>query len=871
MYLCATIGVFFSESLFSQWKEDDNYFVSTKVCDEVENKIKSHNLVIVSGHSGSGKSAIIQHIALKYREKGWNVKPLSGVQELINTLEQGKMIKKKILLVLNDPFGKEFFDEIVYNSWITHDHVLKSSFETIKLVMSCRASVLSEYRLKRLIKEAGIVQVDIGKNKLTEPEKKQMLDKYKSETNLSESEIDEIVQTEAYFPLLCKLYFRYKENQQHGIKFFREPENVVKEEIRNYKTTNKERYCALVLLVLFDNNLCVDNLTENKQNKQKYKHAQELCGINNLAPCNIGDSLESMNDFFVREIDGTYQFYHDFIMEATTFVFGTDYPKDTIEYGKIGFLRRRVRFKNCDEEKNSFTIYLNDTYIDKLGERLFNEILGVDLLEVVLNPCLKNKGVYEVFERRIEKDPEKLHQFLEKKIIKAEKQKTSQAISKSFLTDITFLSLEEKISPLFALITFCHTEVSLHCLQSLEDKQDVFMNSCLFSAVCCNGSIDLLNIFSKKIDKFLNEKWGSLYPIHIASAFLNHEILRQLLDFKVDANLRTDDEDGCTPLILAAANENEENRRKQKKTIDLLLQNAADINAYSRSRITPVSVACKNGNQSIVKILLKHGSIINYIDKMDGSNPLYTACQEGHTSIIKLLLKYGADINLCDEEGAGLLYIACQKGHDSTVEGLLNNGANKNLCTENGISPLHIACQEGNCSTVQLLLSNGADISVCMKNGKSPLHTASAGDHFEIVEILITQGANIDICQNDGKSPLYTACENGHERIVNLLLRHKAKVDICTKNGESPLYVASTYGYHTIVKDLLTNGANINVCQIDGESPLYAACVNGYQKIVELLLSRGANKNICKKNDQSPLVAAQQNGHDVIVKLLRKN
>lgn len=862
---------FSTESLFNQWKEDDKYFFSSKVCDEVENEIKSHNLVIVSGHSGSGKSAIIQHIALKYRGEGWNVKPLSGVQELINTVVQGKRVKEKTLLVLNDPFGKESFDEIVYCSWITYDHALKSCFETIKLLMSCRASVLSEYRLQRLINERGIVQVDIGKHKLTKYEKIQVLHKYKSDTNLSEGEIDEIVQAEAYFPLLCKLYFRYKENQQHGTNFFKEPGNVVMEEIRNYKNSNKEAYCALVLLVLFDNNLCVDNLTGNNLSKKIYKNAQNMCGINNLAPCKIGDSLKSMKGFFVREIDGTYQFFHDFIMEATTFVFGTDYPKETIEYGNIGFLRRRVRLQNCDEEKKSFTIYLNDSYTDKLGERLFNDILGVDFLEVVLNPCLKNKKVYEVFVRGIDKHPEKLHQFLEKKMIKAEKQNTSQTIRKSFLTNITFLSLEKKMSPLFALITLCHTEVSLHCLQYLEKKQDILINSCLFSAVCCSGSIDLLNIFSGKIDKFLNEKWGSLYPIHIASAFLNHEILRQLLAFKVDPNLVTDDDDRCTPLILAAANQKEENRCKQQKTIDLLLNNGADINAYSRSAITPVSVACRNGNESIVEYLLQRGSIINYWISMDGPNPLYIACQEGHTTIIKLLLKYDGNINFCDEEGASLLYIACQKGHDSTVKVLMNNGANINLCTENGISPLNIACQEGNHITVQLLLSNGADINLCMKNGKSPLHTASAVDHYDIVETLITKGANINICQNDGKSPLYIACENGHYRIVNLLLSYNADANICKKNEESPLYAASTYGYYTIAEALLTNGANVNACRSDGESPLYAACAKGCHRIVEILLSNGADKNICKTNGQSPLATAQQNGHDFIVQLLREN
>ncbi|XP_052703942.1 uncharacterized protein LOC128180116 isoform X2 [Crassostrea angulata] len=62
------------KAIFDQWKQDEVCFILTKACEEVEKLIINRNLVIVAGHSGSGKSAIIQHIALKYREQGWTVK-----------------------------------------------------------------------------------------------------------------------------------------------------------------------------------------------------------------------------------------------------------------------------------------------------------------------------------------------------------------------------------------------------------------------------------------------------------------------------------------------------------------------------------------------------------------------------------------------------------------------------------------------------------------------------------------------------------------------------------------------------------------------------------------------------------------------------
>eukprot|EP00105_Crassostrea_gigas_P043174 XP_019927322.1 PREDICTED: uncharacterized protein LOC109620110 [Crassostrea gigas] len=63
-------------AIFEQWQEDNRQFVSTRACQEVEQLVKSHNLVVVTGNSGSGKSAIIQHIALSYRSQGWTIRTI---------------------------------------------------------------------------------------------------------------------------------------------------------------------------------------------------------------------------------------------------------------------------------------------------------------------------------------------------------------------------------------------------------------------------------------------------------------------------------------------------------------------------------------------------------------------------------------------------------------------------------------------------------------------------------------------------------------------------------------------------------------------------------------------------------------------------
>ena len=50
--------------------------------------------------------------------------------------------------------------------------------------------------------------------------------------------------------------------------------------------------------------------------------------------------------------------------------------------------------------------------------------------------------------------------------------------------------------------------------------------------------------------------------------------------------------------------------------------------------------------------------------KNDGVTPLWIACQEGHENVVTLLLSHNADVNLAKSDGITPLWIACQKGHE---------------------------------------------------------------------------------------------------------------------------------------------------------------------------------------------------------------
>eukprot|EP00105_Crassostrea_gigas_P037644 XP_019921792.1 PREDICTED: uncharacterized protein LOC109618466 [Crassostrea gigas] len=620
------------KAIFDQWEKDDCSFISTRACKEVEKLVESRNLVIVAGHSGSGKSAIIQHIALKYRKQGWTVKRVKEVKDIVDEYNSSQFQKNKTICVFNDPLGKESFDEILNNSWQTHKEEIELYLKAAKLVMSCRSHIMCDARLTRyLANEPNVVNIDDKETKLSVQEKRQILTNYTPNVNLSDEDCSKILEVETYFPLLCKLYFSKEYYKHKGIEFFTEPVTVLKEEIIGFRKRDKGKYCALALLVLFNNDLCVRNLLNNQETEYKFKHTLKLCGLpESTPPSAIIDNLSSLKDFLVKKVGNMYHFYHDLVMEVTTYVLGTDYPAETIKYADIGFLRRRVALGNCEEQNDSFIVYLNDGYKEELGERFLTELLGERILDVVLNPCLRNQTVTEIMKKKISDQPEYIQKLLETKQLTVYKQDLDGTSENLILTKLSFLNLEKEVSPLFALIVFCHTQLSQYCVNTLQQKQMCF----LISAICCNGSIELFfNVFKDHGEGTLEKTWGGLCPIHIVSVFHNYELLNELIKIGVKVNQMTNDHGGWTPLMLAAGNDTREYR---------------DINHE------------------------KSGA-------------------ERRDNTVQLLLSNGADINLCKENGASPLSIACLVGHNSTVQLLLSNGADINLCAEYGTSPLYIA------------------------------------------------------------------------------------------------------------------------------------------------------------------------------------
>jgi ankyrin repeat protein len=176
--------------------------------------------------------------------------------------------------------------------------------------------------------------------------------------------------------------------------------------------------------------------------------------------------------------------------------------------------------------------------------------------------------------------------------------------------------------------------------------------------------------------------------IFFASSRNMLEVVRVLIDFGVDLNLRSEDYDGRTALSLAASSE----------------------------------------HLSVVQALITAGANVNLTDD-DGWSALHWAAQAGNLPVLQALIVAGADVNRTDDEGLTALYLAAKARRLPVVQALIAAGADvKKRRHDDGMTALHIASKKGHLEIVKSLLAAGADVNMMDDEGQTALDYAEANE-----------------------------------------------------------------------------------------------------------------------------------------------
>jgi len=181
----------------------------------------------------------------------------------------------------------------------------------------------------------------------------------------------------------------------------------------------------------------------------------------------------------------------------------------------------------------------------------------------------------------------------------------------------------------------------------------------------------------------------------------------------------------------------------QVETFELLHKAGLDINAFNKTKETPLHIAAEAENYEIAKYCIEKKCNINTKNKYHTS-PLFSAISHAKSlEIVKLLGDNGADINQVNEYGGTLLVPAVQYGRSvPIVEYLLSKGLDINRSDETGWheTPLRASCSSG---MTRFLLENGAEVNSKDTYGRSPLVNFCEQMKYDSASVLLQFGANI--------------------------------------------------------------------------------------------------------------------------------
>jgi ankyrin repeat protein len=153
-----------------------------------------------------------------------------------------------------------------------------------------------------------------------------------------------------------------------------------------------------------------------------------------------------------------------------------------------------------------------------------------------------------------------------------------------------------------------------------------------------------------------------------------------------------------------------------KNAVRQLLKDRVDVDGAQGDGSTALHWAAFHDDLDMVKLLLAAGSNVKATTREGGITPLFMACQNGNAAIIEALLKAGADPNAVNANGTTALMTAASSGSADSVKVLVERGADvKALESAHGQSALMFAAALNRDAVVRFLLGHGAAPDVISK------------------------------------------------------------------------------------------------------------------------------------------------------------
>ena len=356
-----------------------------------------------------------------------------------------------------------------------------------------------------------------------------------------------------------------------------------------------------------------------------------------------------------------------------------------------------------------------------------------------------------------------------------------------------------------------------------------------------------------------------------------------------------------------------------------LIRAGANVRTPNRYGLTPLALACENGNVAMIELLLKAGADPNAVIP-GGETPLMSAARTGKVNAVKLLLVNGAKVDAKEtRRNQTALMWAAAEGHVETVEALLAAGADIHARVDSGYTPLLFAVREGRAEVVRTLLKAGADVnetiqlapgltkkSLGPRAGTSALLLATINAHFSLASQLLDAGADpnanaagwtslhaiSDVRKpgvgDNNPAPFGSGTMSGLDLVrklkakgadLNSRMTRRINIGLTSLNtlGATPFFIAARAADAEYMRLLASLGADPLIPNADGSTPLIAAAGLGTRspgedagtdpEVVEALqvaLELGADIDAVDKNGETAMHGAAYRNSPAAVLFLAK-
>lgn len=312
---------------------------------------------------------------------------------------------------------------------------------------------------------------------------------------------------------------------------------------------------------------------------------------------------------------------------------------------------------------------------------------------------------------------------------------------------------------------------------------------------------------NEKIFKLLvNNGANANESLHILMKNKQTDLVKWLISQKalkkIKLDVNTENNDGDTPLLIAAQNEDEE-------MFDLLVQNGANIKAKSKDGRTAREIAVSKGFKNYIEKQSDKKNEKNSKNENNLIDATLIVAKDGEgykKQRLVLEKKLWKRIKKGKKIDRSLIFDAIGIDSQKIVKHLIEKcEADVNEEGWAG-SPLHCATALSHEDIVKYLIERGADINKGNKQKDTALHIATEMGNQKLIKLLVENGANVNAENDEGKTPLMIASSRGNENIVKYLIEHDADINYENRRKESALLFASIYGYEDLVESIIDHG-----------------------------------------------------------------